>query len=311
MKGFWGGLLGGALVVCVAILISNLSADEFSNPEPIGRDLPYEGVLDFNGVPAEGQFDFVFVIYESASSSDELWNSGPAAYQNVEVEAGRFSVVFTGLPDEVFETVDAHLAITVNSQLLSGRQKLHSVPFAVRSAHAMNGVPSGTIVAFGGTVTTEVPPGWLLCNGAPVSRTTYPDLEAAIGETWGAGTDGAGGDSFSLPDLRGQFLRGADLRSSGSPDAEAPRAVGEAQGFSTARPASGPWQTQGGGQHRHDIYYQGNDQNNTGATLTRWDPNRTDSNPVTNSGSAHNHPIIGGDPETRPINRAVNFIIKY
>ena len=51
------------------------------------------------------------------------------------------------------------------------------------------------------------PSGWLKANGAAVSRTTYADLFAAIGTTFGAGD---GQTTFNLPDLRGEFVRGLD-----------------------------------------------------------------------------------------------------
>ena len=52
---------------------------------------------------------------------------------------------------------------------------------------------------------TSVPTGYLLCNGAAISRAQYPELFAAIGTTWGAGD---GSSTFNVPDLRGYFLRG-------------------------------------------------------------------------------------------------------
>lgn len=51
------------------------------------------------------------------------------------------------------------------------------------------------------------PTGYLKANGAAISRSTYADLFAAIGTTYGVG-DGA--TTFNLPDLRGEFLRGWD-----------------------------------------------------------------------------------------------------
>jgi microcystin-dependent protein len=54
---------------------------------------------------------------------------------------------------------------------------------------------------------SAAPTGWLKCNGAAVSRTTYADLFAAIGTTWG---EGDGSTTFQLPDLRGEFIRGWD-----------------------------------------------------------------------------------------------------
>lgn len=51
------------------------------------------------------------------------------------------------------------------------------------------------------------PTGFLKANGAAVSRTTYADLFAAIGTTFGAGD---GSTTFNVPDLRGEFVRGWD-----------------------------------------------------------------------------------------------------
>lgn len=51
------------------------------------------------------------------------------------------------------------------------------------------------------------PTGWLRCNGADVSRTTYDRLFSAIGTTFGPGD---GSTTFGLPDMRGLFMRGWD-----------------------------------------------------------------------------------------------------
>lgn len=50
------------------------------------------------------------------------------------------------------------------------------------------------------------PPGWLLCNGAAISRSVYAELFDAIATTYGAG-DGA--TTFNLPDLRDRVPIGA------------------------------------------------------------------------------------------------------
>lgn len=64
------------------------------------------------------------------------------------------------------------------------------------------GFPSGTMIAFAGK---GVPDGWLLCNGALVSRKTYAKLFAAIGTDWGAGD---GSTTFKLPDADGRVMQG-------------------------------------------------------------------------------------------------------
>ncbi len=70
-------------------------------------------------------------------------------------------------------------------------------------------LPSGMIVSFGGA---SAPKGWLLCNGAAVSRTTYKNLFSAIGTSYGAGD---GSTTFNLPDFRECVPVGAGTRGSG------------------------------------------------------------------------------------------------
>jgi microcystin-dependent protein len=62
--------------------------------------------------------------------------------------------------------------------------------------------PAGTILPFGAST---APDGFLACDGSAVSRATYADLFAVIGETWGVGD---GSTTFNVPNLAGAFLRG-------------------------------------------------------------------------------------------------------
>ncbi len=64
-------------------------------------------------------------------------------------------------------------------------------------------LPVGSIIHSGCTAVE----GYLLCNGAAVSRTTYAALFAAIGTKFGAGD---GSSTFNLPDARGRVLWGAN-----------------------------------------------------------------------------------------------------
>ena len=57
------------------------------------------------------------------------------------------------------------------------------------------------------TARASAPTGWLLCDGAAVSRVTYAALFAAIGTTYGAGD---GTTTFGVPDLRGRVPVGVD-----------------------------------------------------------------------------------------------------
>ena len=66
------------------------------------------------------------------------------------------------------------------------------------------GVPSGAVFCI---AVASVPSGYLECNGAAVSRTTFAALFAIIGTQYGSGN---GSTTFNIPDLRGEFVRGYD-----------------------------------------------------------------------------------------------------
>lgn len=62
--------------------------------------------------------------------------------------------------------------------------------------------PTGTMLPFAGKT---VPAGFLLCNGAAISRTTYARLFGVLGTTWGAGD---GSTTFNLPNVNDRCLEG-------------------------------------------------------------------------------------------------------
>ena len=68
--------------------------------------------------------------------------------------------------------------------------------FSGANLTGIEGIPTGTIVPWS---TGSVPSGFLECNGAAVSRSTYAALFAIISTTYGSG-DGA--STFNVPDLQ-------------------------------------------------------------------------------------------------------------
>ena len=66
--------------------------------------------------------------------------------------------------------------------------------------------PVGTILMWAGA-SDAVPSGYLLCDGAAVSRTEYAALFSTLGTAFGVGD---GSTTFSLPDLRARFVFGAN-----------------------------------------------------------------------------------------------------
>ena len=65
-------------------------------------------------------------------------------------------------------------------------------------------IPVGTVYDYAGS---SAPSKFVFCDGAAISRTTYADLFAAIGTTFGAGD---GSTTFAVPDLRGRTVAGKD-----------------------------------------------------------------------------------------------------
>ena len=73
----------------------------------------------------------------------------------------------------------------------------------VTEAGAAAPLPSGMLAPFAGA---SAPTGWLLCTGGTFSATAFPQLAAALGDTYGVHS----GDNYYLPDLRGRTIAGLD-----------------------------------------------------------------------------------------------------
>lgn len=105
-------------------------------------------------------------------------------------------VTFAKLAAAAIATADQALAGTANNLLMTPQ----TAKLLVESLNLR--VPAGTLIPYIGTT---VPTGYLLANGAEVSRTKYADLFAAIGTKFGVG-DGA--TTFGLPNMNGRFIEG-------------------------------------------------------------------------------------------------------
>lgn len=75
-------------------------------------------------------------------------------------------------------------------------------------------MPTGVVLPFGGST---VPNGWLLANGAAVSRASKSRLFSVYGTTFGAGD---GSTTFNLPDLRDRYIIGVNTNALGTQLAE-------------------------------------------------------------------------------------------
>ena len=176
-------------------------------------------------------------------------------------------------------------------------------------------MPTGAILSYAGSA---APTGWLVCDGADLSTTTYASLHAVIGYTFGGS-----GATFKLPDLRGRFVRYDDnmgnqgiagVTAGGAAGRDTSRVHGSAQDQATKRPTINF--TTGGGTISGTVdglrYRALGYGYAAGSNSTRWNDDYTTAyNASVVSGSASSQTVnAGGDAETRPINIALNAIIK-
>lgn len=150
-------------------------------------------------------------------------------------------------------------------------------------------MPIGTIVPFGGST---VPDGYEMCDGSEVLKTDYPDLYAVIGDSFGTASDNT---KFVLPDLRGEFIRGAGTNSHS----------GEGDGGNIG--------THQAGSVVNGVYI--NSDNTAWAASVNGMGNATPDKVVSSSmrGFASTDRNASVNPSTykvRPTNTSVNFIIK-
>jgi microcystin-dependent protein len=144
------------------------------------------------------------------------------------------------------------------------------------------GLPPATILPFAGPV---VPEGFVACDGALLEKSLYPALYQALSQG-GQCIYGEQGAFFNVPDYRGYFLRGFDQGAGVDPDGS--RSLGSIQSdaFRSHSHNSGVVNSAGTSVDMHGS--TGTFQNNLSAFQT---------------GST-------GGTETRPVNKAVLYIIK-
>ena len=158
---------------------------------------------------------------------------------------------------------------------------------------ALSLTPSGAVMPF---AMSTVPSGWLECNGAAVSRSTYSSLFTAIGTTYGSGD---GSSTFTLPDMRGEFPRGWD----NSRGVDSGRAIGSTQ--------ADEFKLHG---HPSRRVTENNVSNNSGGGGIMIDSDGGQANRSAFTGTPANsdgqHIGGSGGSETRPRNIALMYCIK-
>ena len=104
------------------------------------------------------------------------------------------SITIEGLLTETEPTTGfSNLLVFVESSTV-----IHVTPFRAKDTTEAGELP-GVIKQYGGS---SAPAGYLLCDGAEISKTTFADLFAVIGTAF---DDSPAGGNFNVPDIRGRY----------------------------------------------------------------------------------------------------------
>ncbi|MFO0722716.1 MAG: hypothetical protein U1E65_02955 [Myxococcota bacterium] len=191
----------------------------------VQRTMPYQGVIERDGIPQTGAFDLRFAIFldvvtdASCLTRTPLTGCGVWSEQQdaVAVGGGRFSVSLgsrTPLAADAFRAGEPFLAVAVRGPgdagftLLGGRQRLGASPFAMRSEIALP--PIGAVIAWhksmAGVPALDPDSGWVECDGqtindpgSPMNGQVVPDLNGGARFLRGGATSGV----FQVDNLQG------------------------------------------------------------------------------------------------------------
>lgn len=166
---------------------------------------------------------------------------------------------------------------------------------------------------------TGVPQGYLFCDGSALPTSVYTDLYNQIGYS-----NGGGGASFRVPDLRGVFIRGTSNGTGRDPDAG-----GRFPIYSGGNGGDqiGSWQGHEFYTHAHSISDPGH-QHIGGHGANIWGPffgssgftpsfyyntgfNGAGNSDLTSASGTSIGIYNNGGNESRPLNVNMNYMIRY
>ena len=296
----------------ILLLIFLSSASVFGQANVTSSGISVQGIArDENNTALanEDQLSLKFKIYYLDNSNSEQTILNKTG--NVRTDAfGVFAFVIDVTESAYMKIANAEAYLKISQgDIVFSNEKLHAVPYAI---HAQNGAPTGSITAFTGEA-SEVPQGWLLCNGASIPSGAYYDkLRELVGN--------------NTPDLRAMFLRGTGENT----------VTRESDNYSKTYigPGLGGYVLDQMEQHRHSINILSNERGGHRHAIRRDSYGSGDGYAMVGTGGndegfydenndalmraagLHTHTVSGntsnwgyGD-ESRPVNYGVNWIIK-
>jgi len=229
------------LIIFTLLVIIFTSLNYVDSKAIIPKTLPVQGrLLDKADKPLpDGTYNITIRLYKSNSTGET------ALYEEkdklVEIKGGVFSTSIGELTNNPLPEFNQNIWMSIqigSDKEIPQRIKLGSVPFSLQSQKseesyhsilsdtakyvAENPLPLGTIQIYAGK-RNKLPSGWMFCEGQALSSEDYQDLYNVLGTSWGGSSafnpEGEPVTLFQLPDLRGQFLRGVDMKAGNDPDA--------------------------------------------------------------------------------------------
>jgi microcystin-dependent protein len=161
-------------------------------------------------------------------------------------------------------------------------------------------MPVGSVSLFAGvldtaSITALHKLGWFPCDGTRLETKEYSELFAVIRHS-----HGGAGEHFHVPDLRGRFVRGVDAGTQRDPDAST-RIAAVAGGNQGDR--VGSLQRDELRSHSHAAPHL--------PSTSHWAVDEANKYDVAQWNSGSKNTESTGGKETRPVNLALNFIIRF
>jgi len=257
--------------------------------QPLGFPEIYETPLDDGGEPiTREQFNGIINLY----SEFILWNNVGGCYEwNADIATIGYPlnarIWYNG--DLIRSTIPNNTTEPSSSTVsVQGTDWVYVAPSVAYQ------LPVGSLIQIPVGI---APIGYILANGSTVSRTTYANLFAVYGTTFGAGD---GSTTFALPDFRGKFIRGQGGNSA-TYGVTQNAMITDHNHITIPMPSDN---FSSGGQR-----YPFGQSGITGSDRETFDAFTYDENlPLT---SSVQNPETELGNELRPINLAVDFYIKY
>lgn len=274
---------------------------------------------------ADGQFDTDVDLFTGAGTQRDIRVfAGTEAAPGVQRAALQFSSSSTVAVQRHNQTTGAVIDTPLRVDQANGKvmttngvhvnnQRIEAVGAPATSTDAINrayidaALPAGMIAPF--AFTGDIP-GWVVCDGRAVSRTTLAALFAAIGTYYGVGD---GSTTFNVPNYQGYFLRGLGGSSAGLGVEQLSQNIAHTHGVTDPGHDHGitdpghnhPLPFQSGGPVAGATAYQG--ALNAGTTATTGSSaTGIDIIPAVTGVSIQS----SGGTEARPVNKAVVYRIK-